>query len=248
MLYPKNKKCLEPSVSTAAGYFKHTKTDLKLPENIIMCPVSVLTKTAANNYKTKHLKLDGHDVYLFEGKNAAFVTNYGQGAPAHAMMMEGLIALGGRNFVLTGIAGSLQKNLHAGAVVLCNAALRDEGVSPNYIPQEDFAYPSKTLTAKIAAGLEKRKTDFFEGATWTTDTLYRETAGEIAAYQKAGIMTVEMEASAAFAIAAHHKVKCSAVFTVSDSLANLKWEPSFGSAEIKKSMIKILEALVSVFG
>ncbi|GHT43171.1 hypothetical protein FACS189437_10990 [Bacteroidia bacterium] len=221
---------------------------MELPENIIICPVNSLTKTVENNYKTKYtrLGLEG-DVYTFEKHNCAFVTNFGMGAPAFAMMMEVLTALGAKNFILTGYAGSLQKHLNVGDIVICAGALRDEGVSSSYTAPSDFSYPDKNLTNKIKTVFEINNLAYKYGLTWTTDVLFRETAAEIKHYQANGVLTVEMEAAAAFAISEHYKTKCAALFAVSDQLADLKWEPSFGHQSIHASMQHILKTCLTLF-
>ncbi|MDR0291423.1 MAG: nucleoside phosphorylase [Elusimicrobium sp.] len=248
MLFNKEKKYLDAPVSDAANFLKQTKTFMELPENIIMCPVGGLTKTVQNNYKTKYTKLglEG-DVYTFEKHNCAFVTNFGMGAPAFAMMMEVLTGLGAKNFVLTGYAGSLQKYLKVGDIVVCSEALRDEGVSSSYIAPAGSAYPDAALTNKIKTDFEKNNLPYKYGPTWTTDVLFRETAAEIKHYQAGGVQTVEMEAAAAFAVAQHYKTKCAALFVISDQLANLKWEPAFGHQDIHASMQHILKTIINIF-
>ena len=249
MLFNKDKKYLDAPVSGADNYLKQTKIFAELPENIILCPVAGLTKIVENNYKTKHVRLgsDG-DVYIFEKHNCAFATGFGMGAPALAAMMEVLTALGAKNFVLTGYAGSLQKNLAVGDIVLCSGAVRDEGVSSSYLPPGDMAYPDKNLTAKLKAAFEENKIPCALGPAWTTDVLFRETASEIKHYQANGVQTVEMEAAAAFAISEHYKTRCAAAFVISDQLAHLKWEPAFGHQKIHSSMQHILKIILTIFG
>lgn len=234
----KNKHSL-PAVSTIVDYLKHSREALRVPQNVIFCPTTILTNVVANNYKTKKHTLNwGGDVYLFEGKDICFATNFGMGNPAMAMALEILIGLGAKRIILTGIAGSLQKSLNIGDIVLCTGAVRDEETSSSYLPQADVALPSAALTEKLANlfGAQAKK-----GLTWTTDVLYRETAEEITHYSSKGVMTVEMEAAAAFSVAEHYKVPAAAVFAISDQLANLKWEPAFGSKKTDAAMRRNLE-------
>jgi purine-nucleoside phosphorylase len=86
---------------------------------------------------------------------------------------------------------------------------------------------------------------FRVGGTWTIDTPYRETAAEARHYQDEGILTVEMEAAAVFAVAEHRSVEAAAAFAVSDSLADLAWNPQFDSAETQAGLDAIFEAAVS---
>ncbi len=246
MRYNKEKKHALPAVSTIVDYLKHSREALRVPENIIFCPTTILTNTVANNYKTKkHVLNWGGDVYVFDGKNVAFATNFGMGNPAMAMAMEVLIGLGAKRFILTGIAGSLQQSLNIGDIVLCSGAVRDEGVSSSYIPYSDIAYPDKNLTDKLESSFTKD--NIKKGLTWTTDVLFRETKEEILHYQEKGVMTVEMEAAAAFSIAEHYKVPAAAVFAISDQLANYKWEPAFGDKKTDAAMRRNLEVCLEIF-
>lgn len=155
------------------------------------------------------------------------VTRLGPGAPLVAMVIEELAALGVRRFVIVGLAGSLQPRVRGGSLVLCTKALRDEGTSHHYVGSGTFAHPSSTLTASIRAVLKRSGAPFEEGASWTTDAPYRETVAEVRRFRKKGVLAVEMEASAAFAVARVVGCESAALFVVSDNLDEHGWEPRF---------------------
>lgn len=240
ILYPKNKKHALPEISSPSDYLRHIRCDLKLPKKAVLCPIGALTKYVENHSKFKKYNCES-DIYVLEGKDCCFVTNFGIGAPGMAMALEVLIALGVKEFILLGIAGSLQPEVEPGDMVLCDRALADEGVSCHYQKPQEFATPSKTLTAKLGATFKKAKLNFHTGATWTTDCIFRETAAEVAHYQKHNILTVEMEASAFFSICARRKAKAAAAFVISDWLHEGKWDPHFGEKIIFKNLELIYE-------
>ena len=68
-------------------------------------------------------------------------------------------------------------------------------------------FSNEKLTKKLGRLLEKNNMGYFEGTTWTIDAPYRETKKEVEKYSKQGISTVEMEASALFAVAKYRKIK-----------------------------------------
>jgi purine-nucleoside phosphorylase len=70
----------------------------------------------------------------------------------------------------------------------------------------------------------------------TIDAPYREFFAELEQYQKEGVITVEMESAALFAVAQYKKVKLGCLFTVIDSLAGLKWEPKFHKDTTKSGL------------
>jgi uridine phosphorylase len=113
------------------------------------------------------------------------------GAPAAAIAVEELSARGMELLIGVGAVGGLDGRLAAGNLVVCSAALRDEGTSHHYAPPEPFAFPDPGLTARLREALPAA----IYGPSWTTDAPYRETSEEIAKYRAEGILTVEMEAS-----------------------------------------------------
>jgi uridine phosphorylase len=151
----------------------------------------------------------------------------GPGAPLAGIVVEELAAAGTRRFVIVGIAGSLQPELRLGGIVLCTRALRDEGTSHHYLAPGRFTEPSPKLTDTLRAALGRAGTPFVTGPTWTIDAPYRETIAEIRRYRSQGILTVEMEASAVFAIARLRGCESAAVFVISDHLDERGWEPRF---------------------
>ncbi len=240
LLFPKKQKTRLKELSGAKNYLAHLRCALKLPPKAIICPLSSLTKYALSQGKFKHYNCEA-DIYVEEQKGFCYVTGFGVGAPAMAMALEVLIALGVREFVLVGLAGSLQPEVLSSDIVLCCGALADEGTSAHYVPQE-FLKPSASLTKKLASAMKKSHMDYHIGPTWTTDAMFRETAAEVAHYQKRNILTVEMEASAFFAICAQKKTKGAAAFVISDELYRLQWEPHFGEKSIFQNLYALYHA------
>jgi len=160
------------------------------------------------------------------------------GAPAAAIAVEELAARGTELFIGVGTAGAIDERLAAGDLVVCSAALRDEGTSYHYAPPGPFAVPDSGLTARLRAALPGA----VYGSSWTTDAPYRETAEEVAKYRAEGIVTVEMEASCLFTVASAVGVPAAAAFTVSDVLHGETWAPHFGSADVLSGLWTLFEA------
>jgi uridine phosphorylase len=217
---------VEPQAYLAAFQSRQRKPLEPIPKNIILFfqPTAVPKIEGLKVLKTRrffHSKMD-----LFH-KDVGVVSQFGFGAPSMTLLLELLIASGAKKFIIVGAAGALQENLNVGDTVLCQKAIRDEGVSYHYAPPSDFAFPDSTLCAQIRNHLEKNKRPFFEGATWTTDALYRETAVEISRYRTEGVLTVDMEASAFFTVARFRRAQAAALFAISDVLHEGDWRPEF---------------------
>ena len=130
--------------------------------------------------------------------------------------------------------------------MVCEKAIRDEGTSHHYIKPSKYAYPSKRITEEIKTALKRLSYKYFTGTTWTIDAPYRETVAEVKRYQKEGVATVEMEASALFAIAKYRHAELGAMFTISDSLAELEWKPEFHSKQTSEGLEILYKAALSV--
>ncbi len=155
---------------------------------------------------------------------------FGAGAPAATMVLEELIALGARRFVSIGFAGAVDPGLAIGDIVVCDEAIRDEGVSHHYAASSDRARPSRPLTEKLVHALDRTDTKFVTGPTWTIDAPYRETVAEVRHYRAEGVLTVEMEAAALFAVGAFRQIDIAAAFVISDLLSGERWHARFHDA------------------
>ena len=221
---------------------KHPK--FRHPKGLIFCYSRDLMKYIVENHKVT--PVDGfHGVmYLLPETNneIAIIGKFGIGAPVVATILEEMVAFGIKKFVSIGTAGTLQKNINIGDVVVCERAIRDEGASHHYLKSSKYAYASKQMTSRIKNALESLEQKYILGTSWTIDAAYRETVAEAKRYQKEGVATVEMEASALFAVAQYRKVEMGAIFTISDSLAELKWSPKFHLNKTKKGLETLYKA------
>lgn len=158
-----------------------------------------------------------------DGRRLAF-THPGVGAPLAAGVLEELIALGCKRFVVCGGAGVLSAELTVGHLVVPTSAVRDEGTSYHYAP------PSRTIAAgdharrTVVQALERDGVPYVEGPTWTTDAFYRETPARIARRRDEGCLVVEMEAAALFAVAAFRDVPLGYLLYGGDDLSSEQWD------------------------
>ncbi|MHA1982714.1 MAG: nucleoside phosphorylase [Candidatus Hodarchaeales archaeon] len=156
------------------------------------------------------------------------IGSFGIGAPISVIIAETLIALGTKTILTVGSAGSLKQTLNIGDIILCTHALRDEGTSYHYLSADsEYSYASEKFLDHIRKTLIKIGVFFTEGPSWTIDAPYRETIEEIEHYRKEGIITVEMEASALFALGEYRKIDIGALFVISDILSSTDWKPAF---------------------
>lgn len=140
------------------------------------------------------------------------------GAPGTAMLMEDLIACGAESFVGVGAAGSLDPEHPVGDVLIPHISyVIDEGTSVHY-PDERRPTADKDMVLELGSLIEKHGGRSATGRWWSTDGFYREMSDDITRHAKAGILGIDMEASAMYRIANHRGVTACNMLVVSDEL------------------------------
>ena len=187
------------------------------------------------------------DLHTFDATGGAVgvVGGFGIGAPAAVATMESLAAIGVRAFVGIGTAGALRRGLDVGDVVLCDRAVRDEGVSHHYLPTATWAASSPALTTRLGAALSAAGLAPETAGAWTIDAPFRETVAEARHYAEAGAAVVEMEAAALFVVGAVRGVEVASAFAISDSLADGEWVPQFGHPRLAERLAAMVPAAVA---
>jgi uridine phosphorylase len=239
-----------PSIFTARDVARHRPWGEKqLPPNVIICfqraPQEYLKRTyrgrKAGGIPADFITLKGTPVPV------GVAGGFGIGAPAAVAALESMAALGARRFIVVGWAGGLTEDLEPGQLIVCSAALRDEGTSHHYLPPARYAKPDAALTACLSAALDEHGCTHLRAPTWTTDAPYRETMPEVRAYAAEGVRAVDMEAAALFAAAQYLGVQAAAGFSVGDSLKDGAWQIGFNWYAMNLGLHRMAEAAVQAF-
>ena len=168
------------------------------------------------------------------------------GAPYAVMVLEKLIALGARTIVALGWCGSLQAAARIGEVILPAAAYSEEGTSGHYPGAEKMAKPDAALYQTLQRALTAAGLSFQAGTIWTTDAIYRETRGKVAAYGARGMWAVEMEMSALFNVARYRGVALAGLLLVSDELFTLTWRHGLREERFHEARRRALRVALEV--
>lgn len=145
------------------------------------------------------------------------------GGAAAAMIMEEVIALGGRRFLFFGSCGVLDRDILAGHIAVPTAAYRDDGTSYHYLPPSPYV---EIPTAERLAGiLDDLDAPYHLTRTWTTDAIYRETRANMEKRKAEGCRVVEMECASTAAVAQRRGVEFFQFVYGADSLDGDEWQP-----------------------
>lgn len=224
------------SVEREAAYARERGHGIEdTPESIVICFSRPLLEHLSESHCGREIRssLYGGSVYGLKGTDGrvGVAGGFGIGAPATAMVVESLAGRGVEAFALCGYAGVLDADVEPTDTLVATEALRDEGTSYHYRPADRTARPPGSLTEELTERLDGEAERVMTGPSWTTDAPFRETRAEVERYAAEGVLTVEMEAAAAFVVAAECGAEAAAAFVPSDYLAPDSWEPRFHEAE-----------------
>jgi uridine phosphorylase len=214
------------------------------PEAVILCLQRGLPERLKRRHPYKQIgRLNGDLLSLKETDGRVCVlTNFGLGAPQMAGLAEEFIAWGAKRLVSISMCGGLQPGMKTGDIVVGDRAVRDEGSSHHYLPPAQYVDASRELADQLATALPKSQ----RGATWTTDATFRETDLEVARYAADGVLTVEMESAALFAVAQYRGAQAASVFVVGDSLAGGEWHSPTKAGDLDGSFEVVYDAVIKM--
>ena len=142
------------------------------------------------------------DLYEFDEDGMRFgIIGCAVGAPFAVLIAEELFVSGCRFLISMTSAGQIVAQGEPPYFVVIDRALRDEGTSYHYLPPGEFAEADGALVAEAMRALGEVALPVCQGAAWTTDAPFRETAGAIKEAEARNILAVEMEAAALYAFA-----------------------------------------------
>ena len=102
-------------------------------------------------------------------------------------------------------------------MIIPTHAIREEGTSYHYQEKTVKVHPSKLLVKLLGESANWNHVNVLRGSTWTTDGVFRETTSKMRQYSSQGVLTVEMEMSALFAMAMFHKIDLAGLLVISDT-------------------------------
>lgn len=165
------------------------------------------------------------------------------GAPATVKCMEEMIACGARTFVGLGNAGGLQPSVPIGALILPTSCVGEEGTTVHYLQNGTVVGPDPQLAEAVLEACRDERVPVTTGPLWTTDAIYRETLDKIEAYRCRGVLGVDMETSAAYALGRFRNVAVCSLLAVSDEVWR-DWNPAFGKSEHRKAVGRAARAIL----
>ncbi len=154
-------------------------------------------------------------------------TSTGIGCPSAAICVEELAKIGAETFIRVGTAGSLQREVKIGDVVISTAAIREEGTTRQYIPLSYPAVASLNVTNALISSAKKLGTRWHSGIVHCKDAFYIEQEkntpkiplqeyNEILwkTWMRGNALATNMESSAIFVISSIRKLHAGEVLAI----------------------------------
>ncbi len=143
--------------------------------------------------------------------------NFGIGSPNAALIMDLLSAITPKAALFLGKCGGLKKKNKVGDLILPIAAIRGEGTSNDYLPNEVPALPAFSLQKAVSTTIRNHNKDYWTGSVFTTNRRVWEHDKEFKKYlQVTRSMAIDMETASIFIAGFANKIPTGALLLVSD--------------------------------
>jgi len=243
------KNHFSPSVFTPENLLREARRQKSIPEGTVpkVCILDPDGDIVQNLVATGRAQPNPYwacyhtRMYDFTYKGIEFgIVGNAVGASFAVLVTEEMFVCGCELLISMTSAGQIVTKGRPPYFVLIEKALRDEGTSYHYLPPSHFSIINSKLMECLKSVFEKSQPPVFVGATWTTDAPFRETETEIAYCRSEGILGVEMEASALYALAEAkgHPLICFAHIT--NQMGNVENDFEKGEAQGSLDAIDVI--------
>lgn len=157
------------------------------------------------------------------------VTSTGMGGASASIALEELIRCGATTFVRVGTAGRVAFKAQDAQVegVICTSAVRDEGLTKEYVDVEYPAAADRTLVNAFVEAKEELNYNFLEGITHCKDSFYAQVEPETiprelalnqrwTMWEKSNVLCAEMESAALFVVASIREKRAASIMSFSN--------------------------------
>lgn len=152
------------------------------------------------------------------------VTSTGMGCPSASIAAEELINIGAKTLIRIGSSAALDPRVKIGDLMISLGAMKNEGTSRFYVPDNFPAIPDHDLTELLIRTAKEMTSgtdvSVFTGITSINDAFYGETPAYIETLRGYGILNLEMESSAIYTIAHLRGVRAATICGTSGNLTN----------------------------
>lgn len=168
--------------------------------------------------KWQNVPVEGKDKNMPSAtRDGITIVNFGMGSPNAATVMDLLSAVSPKAVLFLGKCGGLKKKNKLGDLILPIAAIRSDGTSNDYLPEEVPALPAFKLQSAISASITKHQREYWTGTVYTTNRRVWEYDDRFKKYLvKTRAMAIDMETATIFTVGFANEIPTGALLLVSD--------------------------------
>ncbi|MEA3477825.1 MAG: AMP nucleosidase [Bacteroidota bacterium] len=149
--------------------------------------------------------------------NDITMINFGMGSANAATVMDLLGAIQPKAVLFLGKCGGLKKKNKIGDFILPIAAIRGEGTTGDYLPEEVPALPAFNLQKAVSTTITRFNLDYWTGTVYTTNRRVWEHDQEFKEYLRyIRVMGIDMETATIFLTGFVNEIPTGALLLVSD--------------------------------
>ncbi|UJH67445.1 purine-nucleoside phosphorylase [Allomuricauda sp. SCSIO 65647] len=155
----------------------------------------------------------------YKGKRIS-VQGGGMGIPSTMIYCHELVAeYGVQQIIRVGSAGSYQKDVRLGDIVLALSASTDSAINASLFQSAHYApTASFELLMKAVDHAKKQSIEIKAGNILSSDIFYDDDSEYYKQWANYGVLCVEMESAGIYTLAAKHGIEALSILTISDSL------------------------------
>ena len=143
--------------------------------------------------------------------------NFGIGSANAATVMDLLSGIDPKAVLFLGKCGGLKRKNQVGDLILPIAAIRGEGTSNDYLPEEVPALPAFSLQKALSTTIRDFNRDYWTGTVFTTNRRVWEHDTKFKKYlRKTRSMAIDMETATIFTVGFVNEIPTGALLLVTD--------------------------------
>jgi AMP nucleosidase len=196
---------------------RYTATPLEeFGEYILLTNFSYYVEWFSKKFKTV-IRGQDRPMQTSTNKDGLSIINFGIGSANAATIMDLLTAVKPKGVLFLGKCGGLRHSTELGHFILPIAAIRGEGTSRDYLPDEVPALPSFKLHKFVSDKIKDANMDYRTGVVYTTNRRVWEHDLEFKQrLQELRAIAIDMETATIFTVGHHNEISRGALLLVSD--------------------------------
>ncbi|HET8911635.1 MAG TPA: nucleoside phosphorylase [Ktedonobacteraceae bacterium] len=242
----------QPSVFTAENLLREARRQKKLVQGKVPALCVLDPDGDLLDYLREHNRAQIHATWACYHTTLYTVTQDGWefgligrvvGASFAVLVAEELFVSGCKLLVSITSAGQLLAIDQPPYVVLIERALRDEGTSYHYLPPAAYSALSPMLRERVVELWDQTQLPLYAGSSWTTDAPFRETEAMLAWGREQGILAIEMEAAALYALATARQYPIVCFAHITNQMAQAEGDFEKGPANGSETALEIIRQM-----